>query len=1640
MRTTLNWCRLKSCLVLWLLTGILGAGRVSGATYEVGPGQVYTNLGAVPWTGLAAGDTVNIHAQPGGYHEVILLSNSGVSNAPITLNGVPDPVTGALPVLDGANAVTATNTPWGDNGLNTEGVIVITPAAGEPYGYTPSWIVIQNLHVQNAGSNSVVTLSTGNMVNYDGSAAAIYAEYAHHLVVTGCELNGSCNGFYCGAEGGDPRTTSADVLVSHTWVHDNGFPGNYEAHNLNTESEGIVFEFDWIGPLRAGADGNDMKDLSSGTVLRYSMVVQGTGGAALWWAQPQGGVGVIDEDPAYHTNFIYGNVFYNTQDSGALTMIQYDTEGIQGQPRNATVYFYKNTVVNYADQSVRYFTDVFSLPTHDEVLTYNVHDVVDCRNNMFASLPVTPGAAPSQMSLLASDDSTVNLGTNWVTPGTEGVDLPYGATNFYGALTGTNELVAGDRNGLNNPGFVDAAGTNFHLVSSSVAIDAGGPQAAAVLGSADNVVYEWVAPTDGQLRLFNGLGLDLGAFEGVSTNGAGPFYTVVVTNGFGGGSYPANATVTVVAAPAPAGEAFAGWVGYGVATPGSVGTTLVMPAGNAAVGATYTNLPAPVDFTLTVVDGDGGGEYLPGSVVTITADAAPAGETFTGWSGYAVAGTNATTTTLVMPSGDVTVIANYAAPSTFNLTVVNGSGGGNYAPGTVVGITANAAPAGELFAGWSGYEVADSGQPATTLVMPSSDVAVTANYLSTNAVASTIPYPVDSHPRLWITTNDLPRLQGWANPGNPIYMAVRNYLTNSTVNYDTQYFPGGVQNTNYPDFGDSQGYTGLITEEDAIVFALFSLVDPDLTQRGVYAERAANLLRVALSQAALGNLAGAPFRDPSFATYNRANETLKLMPLAVDWVYNATGTNGQPVFSAADKRTIRDAFMVWCENCRYAETAGGDSPIPDVVNDPSVLLPDNAAYRMAANNYYIGHARMMTLMSLAIDPVDDPPLNPALSVAAETNSLRSYIGIVNGAWLYQEYAMFGDGDAVAADYGLAGYGTNFGLASGGMAPEGTLYGASLGSVVNQLLALQTAGFNNTNYTGPQCKLTGSAVWDRFCDGWLHTLTPRTDLIESYLAPAYQMFGYGDTLRLYAAPDFSAPYSSLMMLDYQTGNTNRLAKTTWLAVEAPEGGYEALVQRAGTSWGANEAYEQGILYFLTLDPATLAPPADPRPGEPLVFQDAKQGTLIGVTDWTTNRSVLDWRCSWISINHQNGDAGMFQFLRKGEFLTAELTGYDANDYGQASWLHNTLALQNTCVNGTPQNLEWYEGGLWATGSQWQLGEGTGDPRSLASAGAGYIFTYGDMTPLYNRPSPYTPDNACLDILQATRSLLWLQPDHILVYDRAESQSPGLFKRFNLCTTTLPVVSGLAGGGTLFSETLPSGQQLFVSSLLPANAQVGVYSLSNQITSVAEGQPSNYRLVVENTNNPTKIRFLHVLQGADAGAGAGATVYVPGVAGNPFEGAFVAGVTAMFPVDTLSNNFTSVSYTAPAGTTNHYVTGLTPNASYSVVVQPGVSGFAVTVTPGPGIAADGAGVLAFGKAGSGTGTAPPLFTSVTATASGLQLNGTGGARQTYSVQFTANLAPPGSWTTIGSVTTDGNGNFQYVDTSANSNAAGFYRLKQ
>src|SRR5262245_59600145 len=82
------------------------------ATFEVGFGQAYGSIGAVPWNSLAAGDVVRIHwrspAEGGDYHEKINISGQGTADKPIQVLGVAGP-DGELPVINGANATTGPN-------------------------------------------------------------------------------------------------------------------------------------------------------------------------------------------------------------------------------------------------------------------------------------------------------------------------------------------------------------------------------------------------------------------------------------------------------------------------------------------------------------------------------------------------------------------------------------------------------------------------------------------------------------------------------------------------------------------------------------------------------------------------------------------------------------------------------------------------------------------------------------------------------------------------------------------------------------------------------------------------------------------------------------------------------------------------------------------------------------------------------------------------------------------------------------------------------------------------------------------------------------------------------------------------------------------------------------------------------------------------------------------------------------------------------------------------------------------------------------------------------------------------------------------------------------------------------------------
>lgn len=109
-----------------------------------------------------------------------------------------------------------------------------------------------------------------------------------------------------------------------------------------------------------------------------------------------------------------------------------------------------------------------------------------------------------------------------------------------------------------------------------------------------------------------------------------------------------------------------------------------------------------VSYTLVVNEGSGSGTYKERQSVSITANAAETGTVFSHWSGnyYSITNRYSTTTSMVMPSSDCTVTANYDGRIYHNVTVSNGSGSGSYYEGQTVTCTGNQAPETWEFSHW----------------------------------------------------------------------------------------------------------------------------------------------------------------------------------------------------------------------------------------------------------------------------------------------------------------------------------------------------------------------------------------------------------------------------------------------------------------------------------------------------------------------------------------------------------------------------------------------------------------------------------------------------------------------------------------------------------------------------------------------------------------------------------------------------------------------------------------------------------------------------------------------------------------------------------------------------------------------------
>jgi hypothetical protein len=386
---------------------------------------------------------------------------------------------------------------------------------------------------------------------------------------------------------------------------------------------------------------------------------------------------------------------------------------------------------------------------------------------------------------------------------------------------------------------------------------------------------------------------------------------------------------------------------------------------------------------------------------------------------------------------------------------------------------------------------------------------------------------------------------------------------------------------------------------------------------------------------------------------------------------------------------------------------------------------------------------------------------------------------------------------------------------------------------------------------------------------------------------------------------------------------------WYITNVSPGGAEGLVDRVGDT----SEYASSMWYFLALDP-NAPPPADPRPQLPLTHVAPGMHRYSARTCWCPDASWFTYSLTWKTIDHQGSDANDFELYRKGEWLTKKHTGYDTPWYTE---YHNTLTIEN---DPPAESLGEQFDDIAARGSQEPLNSPT-DPTLVAQGqGEGWFYALGDATPLYN----WERDQR-LDVQHASRSVVWLQPDHVIVYDRAQTGEDGRFKRFWLQT---PAQADVAGN--LATVQTPGGQQLFSTTLLPAGAAITSGPAAEIQGSTALGEPMLHQLRVEAPGGPASTRFLHVVQGADGGAPADPATLLESTGGRPYAGAAVAGTAAVFPVD-IGAEVDTTTVPVPAGVTRVLVTGLAPNAGYDV----SSGGGQVTVTKGGSTTADAAGVV-------------------------------------------------------------------------------------
>ncbi|MGB9721288.1 MAG: T9SS type A sorting domain-containing protein [bacterium] len=436
-------------------------------TYNVGPGMPYDSIGAVPLESLNPGDTVKIYYRSSPYHEKWVIARTGVSNAPIVFYGVPSAY-GDLPVIDGRNAVTRLQLDyWSEN----RGIINI--GGSSIPNQIPNYIIVENLEIKSARTPYTFYDDQGQLTSYADNASTIYVVEGNNITIRNCILNDCGNGFFVAHQ-------AKNILVEGCYIYDNGIESSIYEHNNYTEAQGIIFQYNYFSNLRAGCLGNNLKDRSSGCVIRYNWIECGNRQLDLVDSDyPE-----IYNDTTYRKTFVYGNILIEQTDEGNNQIVHYGGDsGDTTHYRHGRLYFYNNTVISKRSGN----TTLFRLSTNLES--------GDARNNI-----VFVTASGNRLAMLAEYGFLVSR-YNWFKP-----NWVISHSTFQGTFIDSGGIITG-----NEPGFVDFNNENFHLLSNSQCRDAGTILAPQVLPN-HNVIYQYIKHRQYENRPNDAI-FDIGAFE-----------------------------------------------------------------------------------------------------------------------------------------------------------------------------------------------------------------------------------------------------------------------------------------------------------------------------------------------------------------------------------------------------------------------------------------------------------------------------------------------------------------------------------------------------------------------------------------------------------------------------------------------------------------------------------------------------------------------------------------------------------------------------------------------------------------------------------------------------------------------------------------------------------------------------------------------------------------------------------------------------------------------------------------------------------------------------------------------------------------------------------------------------------------------